>query len=112
MRVTDSERVSLLAPPPTFTTPARTLMPPPDAPMDLEEFTKRALVQLVAGVQGAVTEIVDANPRGRINPPPDGGRPEPLTQVEFDVAVTAQHLLLPRFRWGITSPSAAPSGQT
>jgi hypothetical protein len=53
--------------------------------MDVQEFTKRALLQIVAGVEDAQRAIDDAKHHGEVNP--DALTPPAF--VEFDIAVTA-----------------------
>jgi len=62
--------------------------------MNLREFVKESLVQIVGGVNDAVNELQESgavvNPRRRAGPPSQmhRGSATPIQDIEFDVAVT------------------------
>jgi hypothetical protein len=55
--------------------------------MNLKDFVRSSLVQIVEGVQAAIEETKDSE-RGRINPSPTHKHHGDTSPVEFDVAVT------------------------
>jgi hypothetical protein len=57
--------------------------------MDLKEFTKQALVQIVEGTKEADAIIKESNAHIHLECEDFTGTSYPLTNVDFDVAITA-----------------------
>jgi hypothetical protein len=57
-------------------------------PMDLKTFVQTTLVQIVEGVEGAISQIARSGKNAKINPFPAHGNHSDAKDVDFDVAVT------------------------
>jgi hypothetical protein len=57
-------------------------------PMDLKTFVQTTLVQIVEGVEGAISQIARSGKNAKINPFPAHDNHSDTKDVDFDVAVT------------------------